>query len=140
MAQTGLSYEWSMYYGADYETRKRAIELRKSMTRSEQILWEKVRKKQIAGYKFRRQHPIEFFIADFYCHQLRLVIEIDGEVHSSGDQKEWDRNRKARMEEFGIRELRFSNSQIENNVTEVLNQIEKKCKEIRQEQILFRKE
>ena len=52
------------------------------MTYHESLLWEKLKGNQISGIRFRRQHPIDLFIADFYCHKARLVVEVDGEIHS----------------------------------------------------------
>ena len=71
--------EKPMYFKARSETIQAAKLLRENMTEHERILWERLKEKQIEGLRFRRQHPIDFFIADFYCHQARLVVEIDGE-------------------------------------------------------------
>jgi very-short-patch-repair endonuclease len=71
-----------MYFRAKSDILEAARILRKSMTIPEKLLWDKLKEKQIYGLRFRRQHPIEFFIADFYCHQIRLVVEIDGEIHN----------------------------------------------------------
>jgi len=139
MAQKNLSYEWVMYYGAENITKERARELRKVMTHEELILWEHLRNKKMLGYKFRRQHPIDIYIADFYCHELKLVIEIDGEFHNNEDQECWDINRKAEFDRYGIRELRFANEQITDNITEVLNRIVKMCNDIKKYQVLFGK-
>jgi len=70
-----------MFYGASPLIFERAKELRKRMTETENILWNALRRKNRKGYKFRRQHPMSTYIADFYCHQLKLVIEIDGGYH-----------------------------------------------------------
>jgi very-short-patch-repair endonuclease len=74
--------EKTMYFRAKSDILEAARILRKSMTLPEKLLWDKLKEKQIYGLRFRRQHPIEFFIADFYCHQIRLVVEIDGEIHN----------------------------------------------------------
>jgi len=139
MAQLGMSYEWTMYYGANRETKKRARELRKRMTKAEALLWKQLRDKKVSGFKFRRQHPIEFYIVDFYCHELQLVIEIDGSGHQEDDQKTWDLNRKAEMDSFGIKELRFTNEQVIHQMPIVLKTIEEKCSEIKAKQNLFKK-
>ena len=86
------------------------------------MLWERVKQKQICGLRFRRQHPIDFFIADFYCHEAKLVIELDGEIHNQ--QREYDDVRSAEMERFFIKVIRFTNSEIENNIEEVIKKIE----------------
>ena len=94
-------------------------ELRKNMTPSEKILWEAIRRKQLKQYRFLRQFPIVcsaingavyFYIADFYCHQLNLVIEVDGPIHDY--QKEQDYNRDLVMQELGLRILRIKNDEL----------------------------
>ena len=104
----------SMYYGAKSITLQAARILRKNMTYSEQLLWERLKNKQICGIRFRRQHPIDFFIADFYCHEAKLVVEVDGEIHDQ--QKEYDDGRSAEMEKYHIKVIRFNNSDIVNNI------------------------
>ncbi|MEI6048807.1 MAG: endonuclease domain-containing protein [Bacteroidota bacterium] len=118
--------EKSMYYGANSETLSVAKILRKNMTMCEKLLWERLKLKQINGLRFRRQHPIDFFIADFYCHEVRLVIEIDGEIHNQ--QREYDDGRSAEMEKYSIKVIRFTNSEVENNIEEVIKNIENEIK------------
>jgi very-short-patch-repair endonuclease len=112
----------SMYYGAKSITLQAARILRKNMTYSEQLLWERLKNKQICGIRFRRQHPIDFFIADFYCHEAKLVVEVDGEIHDQ--QKEYDDGRSAEMEKYHIKVIRFNNSDIVNNIEKVVKVIE----------------
>jgi len=95
--------------------------LHKTMTIPEKLLWDKLKQKQICGLRFRRQHPIEFFIADFYCHQIRLVVEIDGEIRNQ--QEEYDDGRSAEMEKFGIKTIRFKNWEVENDIDDVIIKI-----------------
>ena len=114
--------EKSMYYGAKPGTIEAARILRKNMTFQEKLLWDRLKLKQVFGLRFRRQHPIDFFIADFYCHQARLVIEIDGEIHSR--QREYDEGRSAEMGKYFIKIIRFTNSEVENNIEKVINYIE----------------
>nr|MCU4177914.1 endonuclease domain-containing protein [Marinilabiliaceae bacterium N1Y90] len=90
----------NLYYGASQEIKSRAKLLRKDITLPEKLLWNKLRDRQLAGLKFRRQHPIDLFIADFYCHEKRLVVEVDGEIHEY--QKEYDEGRTAELERLGI--------------------------------------
>ncbi|MBP7850975.1 MAG: endonuclease domain-containing protein [Lentimicrobiaceae bacterium] len=111
------------YFGASLEIVARARQLRKSLTPSEKILWQALRKKQVAGMRFRRQHPIAQFIVDFYCHQVGLIIEIDGEIHLERDQMERDENRTHALEHFGLQVLRFRNEQIKQDLDNVLNRI-----------------
>jgi very-short-patch-repair endonuclease len=113
--------EKSMFYGAKPPIFEKAKALRESMTCAEKLLWEKLRNKQLDGLKFRAQHPIDIFIADFYCHQLKLVIEVDGDIHNA--QKEYDLGREAEMEAYGIKTIRFTNEQIENGLESVLTRI-----------------
>jgi len=112
-----------MYFGAKPDIFEKAKELRKNMTYAEKLLWNKLKNKQICNLRFRRQHPITNFIADFYCHTARLVIEIDGEIHKG--QIEYDQGRTTEMECFDIQVLRFNNKEIENNMESVLKLIEK---------------
>jgi very-short-patch-repair endonuclease len=114
--------EKSMYYGAKPITIAAAKILRDNLTTCEELLWERVKLKQICGLRFHRQHPIDFFIADFYCHEAKLVIELDGEIHNQ--QKEYDYGRSAEMEKYSIKVIRFNNSGIENNIEEVIKKIE----------------
>ncbi len=118
--------EKSMYYGAKPETFEAARILRENMTFSEKLLWERLKLKQIFGVRFRRQHPIDFFIADFYCHEAKLVVEIDGEVHNQ--QIEYDDGRSAEMERYAIKVIRFTNSEVENNMEDVVERIESEVK------------
>ena len=116
----------SIYYGAVPATFQKARLLRKKMTPEELILWEKLKGKQICNTLFRRQHPINRFIADFYCHAVKLVIELDGEIHLQ--QKEYDKERTSILKEFGIDIVRFPNSEILQNIDNVIVQIENKVK------------
>ncbi|MDA3891012.1 MAG: endonuclease domain-containing protein [Salinivirgaceae bacterium] len=97
------------------------------MTKHEEILWEFLRKKKVTGLRFRRQHPIYMFIADFYCHALKLVIELDGGYHKKKDQQEYDINRTAVIEEFGIKVIRYTNEQIEKDFQNIKQKIIKEC-------------
>ncbi len=111
----------TMYFRTTPTTLNTAKMLRENMTFAEKILWEKLSGKQICGLRFRRQHPIEFYIADFYCHKARLVIELDGEIHSQ--QTEYDDGRSAEMEKYGIKVIRFKNTQVETDIDKVVSEI-----------------
>jgi very-short-patch-repair endonuclease len=119
--------EKSMYFKAKPGTLETTSILRKNMTFSEMLLWEKLKGKQIFGLRFRRQHPINIFIVDFYCHAVRLVVEIDGEIHDQ--QEEYDDGRSAEMEKFGIRVIRFTNNEVEENIEAVIDRIKMVVKE-----------
>jgi very-short-patch-repair endonuclease len=97
---------------------ERARELRTQQTPTEEILWECLRDRRFLNAKFRRQHNIGQFIADFYCHAARLVIELDGEIHQS--QKLEDTNRDLWMEERGLVVLRFRNDEVLDDLVGVL--------------------
>jgi very-short-patch-repair endonuclease len=84
-----------------------AIRLRKKLTPAEKHLWQVLKGRQLAGLKFRRQHPVGRFILDFYCAEYKLVIEVDGEIHKS--QVEYDAARTGQLENYGYTVLRFSN-------------------------------
>jgi very-short-patch-repair endonuclease len=111
----------SLYFKAKPDILEAARILRKNMTIPEKLLWEKLKGKQICGARFRRQHPIDIFIVDFYCHQVRLVVEIDGEIHDP--QEEYDDGRSAEMEKFGIKIIRFKNNEIETDIEKVVTEI-----------------
>jgi len=108
--------ERSMFYGASRKTFEKARELRKNMTEAEKILWDELKNRQVFKTKFRRQHPIDIFIADFYCHEYKLLIEIDGGIHLKKVIKEHDEGRAHDIKNFGIKILRFTNYQIINEI------------------------
>jgi very-short-patch-repair endonuclease len=114
-----------MFYGAKADTFKFAAQLRKNMTEAELVLWDKLRQNKLQGFRFKAQHPIKTFIADFYCHKAKLVIEIDGAVHNPEERKEYDENRSYEFENFGLTVIRFTNSQVINKTNWVLEQIAK---------------
>ena len=95
-----------------------AKDLRNNMTESEKKLWAYLRKKQIGKYKFRCQHPIYRYILDFYCHEKRLAIEIDGNIHNS--QQEYDKYRDEFLNSIGIRTLRLRNEDVLNSIEKVI--------------------
>jgi len=101
---------------------KLAQQLRLNMTPVEKILWSKLCNRQILGMKFRNQHPIDRYIADFYCHEIKLIIEVDGSVHDS--RKEYDDYRDNFLKGGKYTVLRFSNDEIGNSIESVLLTIE----------------
>jgi len=114
-----------MHYGAEPELFEFAKELRANQTQVETVLWERLRNKQLLGYKFRRQHPLYKYIADFYCHKLKYVIELDGEYHYKPEQSQYDFNRDGEMKELGILVKRIKNEQILNNLDNSIDSISK---------------
>ncbi len=117
-----------MFYNAKPIIFERAKAMRENMTQAEKSVWEKLKSNKMLGLRFKAQHPIDIFIADFYCHQLKLVIEIDGGIHKSVDQREYDIGREAEIEHWGIKVIRFTNEEVENNIKQVIKEIELVCK------------
>lgn len=93
------------------------------MTKAERILWSKLRSRQIEGLKFRRQQPILNYIVDFYCDSLKIIIEVDGEIHSSSEVSEYDIKREIDLKNHGFEFLRFTNEEVELRVNEVAGKI-----------------
>jgi very-short-patch-repair endonuclease len=117
----------SMFYNAKPILFERAKAMRKNMTQAEAAVWELLSSKKMLGYRFKPQHPIGIFIADFYGHELKLVIEIDGGIHRSKEQTEYDIGREAEMGRFGIRVIRFKNEEVENDLMQVSKEIQTFC-------------
>lgn len=97
------------YYNAPIEKQKLAREFRKELTFAENRFWQMVRNRKLLNLKIRREHPIGPFIADFYCHELKLVIEIDGGIHLNPLVKERDISREYYMRTLGLSIFRFTN-------------------------------
>jgi len=102
-----------------------ARELRKKETSAEFLLWGLLRSRQVLGVKFRRQHQFGNYVADFYCHEAKLVLECDGAAHEPNEQWHHDQNRDAYMIAQGLRVLRFTNEQILIETQKVLDEIVK---------------
>ena len=114
----------SMFKGASARIFKNAEALRNNMTESELLLWEELRNKKFHGLKFRRQHPIQTFIADFYCHKLKLVIEVDGGYHQSKEQILKDEEKDEVLGFNDLKILRISDQEVINSIDSVLSRIE----------------
>jgi cyclase len=112
----------TMFYGASKIIFERAKVLRNNVTAEEMVLWEYLRANPF-GYKFRRQHPLAIFIADFYCHKLKLVIELDGSIHNLNKVKLHDEARQKIIEAQGLRVIRFRNKEIMNEKEKVIEKI-----------------
>jgi very-short-patch-repair endonuclease len=100
-----------------------ARELRRKATDAEKYLWSLLRNRQLAGYKFRRQHPLGRFVLDFYCHEAKLCVELDGGQHAEPAQADYDRERTVWLNREGIRVIRFWNTDVLNNIEGVLQSI-----------------
>ncbi|HSH19337.1 MAG TPA: endonuclease domain-containing protein [Draconibacterium sp.] len=123
-----ISDNVSMFYNAKPHIFEKAKALRNNMTDAELILWEKLKGKQILGLRFRAQHPIDIFIADFYCHPIKLVIEVDGGIHKTIGQREYDIGRTAELNYWEIEVIRFTNEEIKEDINQVIKRIERICK------------
>lgn len=123
--------QYPFFYGAKRRIFEYADTLRTNSTPSEKILWQHLKGKRLMGLKFRRQHPANQFILDFYCHEIRLVIELDGSIHDLPERKEYDKGRQYCLEEFGLTVIRFRNEEINSNLPEVLQKIKKLIKELK---------
>ncbi len=106
------------------ELKHLARQLRNNSTKTEIYLWQKLKKKQMFGYDFHRQKPIDNFILDFFCHELMLGIEIDGYSHAFLHIHEKDNRKTTKMNELGISVLRFSDYQVLKDMENVLRAIE----------------
>jgi len=93
------------------------------MTYCEKIVWMYLRKKQF-GYRFLRQYSVDKYVVDFYCPKLKLVVEIDGDVHDLPEQKEYDEKRQKELEEFGITFVRIKNEELLGNPNKAFVKIE----------------
>ncbi|MEJ5308611.1 MAG: endonuclease domain-containing protein [Anaerolineae bacterium] len=111
----------------DPTTLSRARELRRASTSAERKLWSALRGKQLLGLKFRRQHPLPPYIVDFYCHEKRLVVELDGGQHNEVARTAYDLERTAWLQAQGLRVIRFWNHEVETNLTGVLDAIARAC-------------
>ena len=109
-----------MFYGAKPAIFENARLLRENMTQAEKVLWDRLSKNQL-GVRFKAQHPIDIFIADFYCHPYKLVIELDGAIHHY--QTDYDEGRTAELERLGITVIRFANQDVLTDIEVVIEKI-----------------
>ena len=103
------------FHGASDGTKKFAKKLRHNSTPAEDLFWKMASNRKTLTLKIRRQHPIGKYIADFYCHELKLVIEIDGSIHDLEHIKQKDLIRDQFMKDEGLHILRFSNEDVFSN-------------------------
>ena len=109
--------------GTTQEIEQAARKLRKNLTPAEARLWQALRNKQLEGLRFRRQHSVGNFILDFYCPSCKLVVEVDGAIHTH--QTDYDNARTAQLTKHGYKVLRFSNEQVMNDLPQVLADIKR---------------
>jgi very-short-patch-repair endonuclease len=115
----------TQFFNKSTEKAKRR-QLRNESPTAELRIWSSLRRKNISGYRFRRQYSVGPYVLDFYCPSLKLAVEIDGDSHFIGDAVEDDQRRQAFIEAFGIHFLRFTNQEVYDNldgVLETINQI-----------------
>jgi very-short-patch-repair endonuclease len=132
---TGRRFHAEGWFGVVRATRRsrearapeaqQARELRAEQTPAEEVLWERLRGRRFLGLKFRRQFPVEGFIADFYCHDVKLIVEVDGPVHCEPQQAAHDENRDIVLRSLGLKLLRVTNSEVFQDLDAVLRQIAK---------------
>jgi very-short-patch-repair endonuclease len=111
-----------LYYG-NRELVRRARVLRSNITEAEIILWSRLRSKQINGYKFRRQQPLLNYIVDFYCDELKVIIVVDGEIHSLNEKPKYDLKRDNILKINGYHIIRLTNLEIETELDLTINKI-----------------
>ncbi len=112
-----------IYHGYSQSTKKFAKNLRNNTTPQEKKLWQYLRKSQLLGYKFRRQQPIGHYIADFFCPELRLIIELDGGQHNEIKNIEYDKQREKFLKQQNFNIIRIWNNDIDNNIDGVIEYI-----------------
>jgi very-short-patch-repair endonuclease len=117
------NYHDKLFKGASAKIFRNANELRRSSTKAEDLLWQQLRNRKLGGFKFRRQHPINNYIADFYCSEKQVVVEVDGGIHNEKGQKEYDEGRTVDLKSMGIKLIRFTNDEVENEMNIVLKKI-----------------
>lgn len=128
--------EKKIFYKAGPLIFKRAKELRNNLTHTEMLLWGYLRTRP-SGFKFRRQHPIAHYIVDFFCYQLKLVIEVDGSIHNIEEVRLIDEEREKSLRSEGLAIIRFTNKEILYELDKVIdtigayinNELTKKTKE-----------
>ena len=110
----------------DGTTIKRARALRRDLTLPEVLLWQQLRRRP-GGFKFRKQHPAKPWILDFYCHEARLIVEVDGISHSMGDRPKRDEARDAHFTSLGFRIIRIPAPDVLRDPTEVAESLAALC-------------
>jgi very-short-patch-repair endonuclease len=116
-------YKDNLHKGAESSTHRHARQLRSTETESEKILWSFLRNRQLRGKKFRRQHAFAGYVLDFYCHECKLAIELDGNVHLEKEKQQYDAARTNLLNEYGIRVIRFWNNEMLHEPEKVLEKI-----------------
>ncbi len=126
------NHDDGMWKGAPSDSFSKAQFLRRNETIAEKLLWEKLRNNQLEGLKFRRQHPVNIYIADFYCHKFKLIIELDGDYHDQEEQKQKDEVRTEVLRLNDLKIIRFKNEEVEQDINQVLITIKNKIEQLKE--------
>ena len=126
------NHDEGMWKGAPSDSFSKAQFLRRNETKAEKLLWEKLRNNQLEGLKFRRQHPVNIYIADFYCHKFKLIIELDGDYHNQEEQKQKDEVRTEVLRLNDLKIIRFKNEEVEQDINQVLTTIKNKIGQLKE--------
>ena len=126
------NHDDGMWKGAPSDLFSKAQLLRRNETKAEKLLWEKLRNNQLEGLKFRRQHPVNIYIADFYCHKFKLIIELDGDYHDQEEQKQKDEVRTEVLRLNDLKIIRFKNEEVEQDINQVLTTIKNKIEQLKE--------
>ena len=126
------NHDDGMWKGAPSDLFSKAQFLRRNETIAEKLLWEKLRNNQLGGLKFRRQHPVNIYIADFYCHKFKLIIELDGDYHNQEEQKQKDEVRTEVLRLNDLKIIRFKNEEVEQDINQVLITIKNKIEQLKE--------
>jgi len=116
-------FKKTMHHGAQPSTFRNAAHLREHPTKAEEILWKRLRNNQIEGVHFRRQHPFDVYVPDFYANSVKLVIELDGNIHEEKSVKFTDEDREKNLKLYGLYILRYPNDEVFNGVDDVVEDI-----------------
>ena len=119
----------TQFFNKTSEKVKRRL-LRNNMPKAEAVVWAKLKGRQMLGYKFRRQYSVERYVVDFYCPELKLAVEIDGDSHFQEESRDDDKLRQAFIESFDIQFLRFTNEDVYKNLEGVLETVRRMVLEI----------
>jgi 5-methyltetrahydrofolate--homocysteine methyltransferase len=101
--------------------------MRHQPTDAERLLWQALRRRQLDGFRFRRQHPIGWYIADFFCWETGVVVEVGGGVHTTPDQAARDHERDIALQRMGYQIIRIANKEVEDDLGVVLARIHAAC-------------
>jgi very-short-patch-repair endonuclease len=128
MAYLGRTVIEDLHLHSNSFALRKAKKLRQNQTTAESILWGELKNRKCVNLKFRRQHPILSFIADFYCHEKKLIVEVDGPIHDDEATHERDEIRSHELDRQGITVIRFTNDEILKHLDKVLDTIAEKVR------------